>query len=254
MNGGVRAMGYWTFMDYPESERNFINHWGLFQWMKNDASVRAPYYAYGLMTKFFHGPARVYEAAATDPRLRAGVAQHRQSGRWSVAVINRADSALPLVAQLPEAAGNAVLRKYVYDVRAVPQTEDGDLQEPSGTVGLKAGRFADQVQGLSLTVYTGLYDDEAPAAIEGLRAERVRYAPGGQQAMDAQRLTWKPSSSDDVIYYRIYYDGQRIASTVSAEYTDGDVRRPTGHRYAVVAVDASGNRSAARECEPAPRN
>ena len=253
MNGGVRAMGYWTFMDYPESDRNFVNHWGLFQWMKNDAAVRAPYYSYGLMTKYFHGPARVFETVTSDARVRAGIAQHRETGRWSVAVINRADAEVPVELQLPEAAGDAVLRKYVYDVHAVPRTDDGDLQEPSGKVTLKAGRFADQVKGLSLTVYTGFYDDEAPAAVEELRAERVRYAPGGQQAMDAQRLTWKPSASSDVIYYRIFYDGQRIASTVSPEYVDGDVRRAVGHSYTVVAVDSSGNGSVARQCEPAPR-
>jgi hypothetical protein len=170
-----------------------------------------------------------------------------------VAVINRADSELPLVVQLPQAAGNAVLRKYVYDVHAVPQTDDGDLQEPSGKVTLEAGRFTDRVKGLSLTVYTGFYHDEAPAPVEGLRAERFRYAPGGGQAMDAERLTWKPSASADVIYYRIFYDDRRIASTVSPEYFDGDVRRSAGHKYTVVAVDSSGNGSAPRQCEAAPR-
>ena len=253
MNGGVRAMGYWTFMDYPESNENYINHWGLFQWMKNDAAVRAPYYSYGLMTKFFHGPARVYESVSSDPRVRVGVAQHRETGRWSVAVFNRADSDLPLSLHLPAAAGNAVLRKYVYDVHAVPHTEDGDLQEPSGKVTLDAGRFTDRVKALSLTVYTSFCDDEPPAAVEELRAARARYAPGGGQGMDAERLTWKPSTSPDVIYYRIFYDNQRIASTVSPEYTDGDVRRSTGHKYTVVAVDSSGNPSAPRQCEAAPR-
>lgn len=253
MNGGVRAMGYWTFMDYPESERNFVNHWGLFQWMKNDAKVRDSYYAYGLMTKYFHGPVRVYESVSTDPRVRTGVARHTGTGRWSVALINRAEAETDVSIELPAGADDAVLRKYVYDVRAVPQTDDGDLQEPSGKVTLHNGRFHDHVKGLSLTVYTGFYDDEAPLPIEGLKVDRVRYAPGGQQAMDAQHLTWTASSSKDVIYYRIFYDGQRIASTVSTEYTDGDVRRAPGHKYTIVAVDSSGNASAARECEPLPR-
>jgi hypothetical protein len=89
MNGGARAMGYWTFMDYPESERNFVNHWGLFQWMKNGGAVRAPYYSYGMMTKYFRGPARVFEAVSSDARIRVGMVQHRETERWSVAVINR---------------------------------------------------------------------------------------------------------------------------------------------------------------------
>jgi hypothetical protein len=253
MNGGVRAMGYWTFMDYPESERNYTNHWGLFKWMKNGGATRAPYFSYGLMTKFFRGPARVYEAVSTDPLVRTGVARHRETGEWSVAVINRGAGDVAVSVQLPAEAGNAVLRKYVYDVRAVPQTEDGDLQDAVGRVTLNGGRFADRVKGLSLTVYTGYFDDEAPAPVEGLRAERVRYAPGGQQAMEAQRLTWTPGSSGDVIYYRIFYEGERIGSASSPEYVDGDVRRAVGGKYRVVAVDSSGNASAGRECEFVPR-
>ena len=251
MNGGVRAMGYWTFMDYPESERYFINHWGLFQWMKNDAAVRDSYYAYGLMTKFFHGPARIYEAESSDPRVRIGVARQSATGRWSIAVINRAESDLPIAVSIP--APELTLRRYVYDVRAVPRTDDGDLQAPSGVVAVKSGHFADRVAGLSLTVYTSYYDDDPPAPVQDLKAERIRYAPNGQQEMQAQRLTWKPGGSSDVIYYRVFYDGKRVGSAVSPEYVDGDVRRAAGHRYNVVAVDSSGNSSAARECEPAPR-
>jgi hypothetical protein len=107
------------------------------------------------------------------------------------------------------------------------------------------------VKGLSLAVYTSYGDNEAPAPVDGLRAERVRYAPSGQQEMGAQRLAWSPSPSSDVIYYRIFYDGQRIGSAVTPEYTDGDVRRSAGHKYSVVAVDSSGNPSTPRECEVA---
>lgn len=253
MNGGARAMGYWTFMDYPESERNFINHWGLFMYMKNGGAVRAPYYSYGMMTKYFRGPARVFEAVASDPRIRAGIVQHRDTGRWSVAVINRFETEVEVALKLPPEAGNAILRKYVYDSRSTPQTEDGDLQEPSGTVPVKAGRFSDRVAPLSLAVYTGYYDDEAPAPVSNLKVERVRYAPGGQQEMNAQQLTWTPSPSPDVIYYRIYFNSQRVSSTVSPAFTDGDVRRPAGGRYSVVAVDSSGNPSVRRECDVAPQ-
>jgi hypothetical protein len=178
--------------------------------------------------------------------------QRRDSGKWSIAVINRSEAELPISLVSPE-MGNADLRKYEYQVKAVPQTEEGDLQAPSGTIAVKSGQFSDHVKGLSLTVYTGLYDNEPPAAVEDLRAERMRYAPSGQQEMDAQHLAWKASASADVIYYRIFYDGQRIGSTVAAEYVDGDVRRVPGHKYTVAAVDSSGNASATRECEVGPR-
>jgi hypothetical protein len=250
MNGGVRAMGYWTFMDYPEGEGNYVNHWGLFKWMKNGGAVRAPYYSYSLMTKFFRGPARVYESAASDPRIRTGIAQHRETGRWSVAVINRSEADIPVTVAIP--AGDMTLRKYVYDSRAVPQTEDGDLQEPAGRIDVRGGKMSDVVKALSVTVYTGYCDEEAPAPVESLRAERVAYSPGGQQEMQAQRVRWNGSASGDVIYYRIFYNGQRVGSATSPEYIDGDVRRSGGGKYRVVAVDSSGNASEARECEVAP--
>jgi hypothetical protein len=253
MNGGVRAMGYWTFMDYPESDRYFVNHWGLFEWMKNGGAVRAPYYSYGMMSKYFRGPARVFELSASDQRIRAGAVRHSETGKWSVAVINRFESPVQVSVRLPADTGNAVFRKYVYSVGSPPRTEEGDLQEHTGKVNLKAGRFSDEAGPLSLNVYTGYYDDEAPLPVEGLKAERVRYAPNGQQEMNAQKLTWRPSTSADVIYYRILFNGERVGSTVSAEYTDGDVRRPAGGKYTVIAVDSSGNASAARECGVAPQ-
>jgi hypothetical protein len=233
-------MGYWTFMDYPESERNFINHWSLFMYMKNGGAVRAPYYSYGLMTKFFRGPARVFETTSSDHRIRAGTVQHRETGRWSVAAINRFESEVEAAVKLPTEAGDTALRKCVYDSLAAPQTDDGDLQEPAAMVSLKAGRFSGRIAPLSLAVCTGYCDDEVPA-------------PGGQQEMSAQKLTWTPSPSPDVIYYRIYFNGQRVASTTSPEFTGGDVRRPLGGKYAVAAVDSSGNPSPRQECDVAPQ-
>lgn len=253
MNGGARAMGYWTFMDYPESDRNFVNHWGLFQYMKNGGLVRAPYYSYGMMSKYFRGPATVYEAAVSDPLIRSGIARHRETGRWSVAVISRAETPVTVSVRLPDGAGNLALRKYVYEAASPPKTEDGDLQPHSSVVRAAGGRFTDTAAPLSFNIYTGYYDDDPPSAATGLKAQIVSYAPGGQQEMRAQKLTWTPSTSSDVIYYRIFYDGRRIGSTVSPEYTDGDVRRAAGHKYAVVAVDSSGNASRPVECEAAAR-
>lgn len=249
MNGGVRAMGYWTFMDYPDSPAaSNINQWGLFKWLKNGAEVRVPYYSYGLLTKFFRGPARVYEVETGDARIRAGAIRRRDTGQWSIAVVNRADSDAGIAISAP-GAPDARFRRYVYDTRAVPQTEDGDLQEPTGQVAMRGGRLADRVKPLSLTVYTTVYDDEAPAPVEGLRAERFKYTRVPQWPTTAQRLTWRASASDDVIYYRVYYGGERIGSTVALEYIDADVRRPKGLKYGVAAVDSSGNASAVRECE-----
>jgi hypothetical protein len=58
INGGAYAMGCWTFSDFPDSySRTYINKWGTFRWSGADYRTRAHYYAYGLLTKFFRGPA-----------------------------------------------------------------------------------------------------------------------------------------------------------------------------------------------------
>jgi hypothetical protein len=249
INGGVRAMGYWTFMDYPDSElRGGINQWGLFKWMKQDALTRAPYYSYGLMTKFFHGPSRVYEVKSSDGRLRVAAAQRRDSGKWSIAVVNRGDSVLPIALELPGGI-EAKLRKYEYAVASVPTTEDGDLQAPSGTLVVSKGRLNDEVKPNSLTVYTGLYDGEPPAPVEALRLDRIRYTAVPGTPIDAPAVRWQKSASSDVIYYRVYYQGRRIGSTTSTEFIDADVRRGRVGKYGVAAVDSSGNASRFEECD-----
>jgi hypothetical protein len=247
MNGGVRAMGYWTFMDYPEGdERKSVNHWGLFQWMKNGGAIRPTYYAYGLLTKFFRGPGRVLELAGSDPLLRAGMLRRSDSGAVSVAIVNRADAARSVAITIP---AGAAFRKYEYLVAAPPRTEDGDLQAPSKTVRAAQGQLRDTLAPRSLTVYTTLYDNDAPAAATALKAERIRYERPGIQPSAAQQLTWQASASPDVIYYRILHDGKRVGSTATTGYTDVDMRNVRGGRYSVVAVDSSGNAAPAVEVE-----
>jgi hypothetical protein len=250
MNGGVRALGYWTFMDYPDNPAwAGINQWGLFKWLKNGAGVRAPYYSYGLLAKFFRGPARVLEVETGDARVRAGAIRRRGTGQWSIAVIRRAQTALEIALSVQGADG-ARFRRYEYDTRAVPVTEDGDLQLPDGQVTMSGGRFGDRVKPMSLTVYTTAFDDDPPAPVEGLRAERFKYTRLPRHPAMAQRLAWQASPARDVIYYRVYHGGERIGSTVALEYVDADVRRPKGLKYGVVAVDGSGNPSPMRECAP----
>jgi hypothetical protein len=244
MNAGVRAMGYWTFMDYPDDEKsNRINQWGLFKWLKNDAQLRLPYYSYGMLTKYFRGPARVMEVTTGDPLIRAAAVRH-EKGTWSVAIVNRMNTEASVKVTLPENVPGP-FRKYEYVVAAPPATEDGDLPDPCG----KLNKLTDKVKPLSLTIYTTAYDDDAPTAVEGLKAEKFRYlAVPGTPTM-AQRVSWNRSVSPDVIYYRVFYGGERIGSSTSTEFVDADVKRPRGLRYAVAAVDSSGNASQKMECE-----
>ena len=49
----------------------YANKWGLFRWTDDgNFATRAPYYAYGLLSKFFRGPAAVCEVRSADPLLR----------------------------------------------------------------------------------------------------------------------------------------------------------------------------------------
>jgi len=240
INGGVYAMGYWTFTDYPdENAARSVNHWGLFKWMTNEAETRAPYYAYGLLTKFFRGPATVYRVQTDDGLLRAAAVRNEDSQAWSIAVINREPRSVPISIALAEDSGRA-FRKYVYDTAHVPVTEDGDLQEPSGKLAAANGKLTDTVAPMSLTVYTTAYHDEPPAPVRGLRV----VPPGeGGGSRDATALQWEANTEKDLCYYRIYQDNVRIGSTIKAEYVDAG---PTRHRpgdYTVIAVNQSGNAS-----------
>jgi hypothetical protein len=244
MNAGVYAMGYWTFMDLPdEYSTGYINKWGLFRCSGADRSTRDPYYAYGLLTKFFRGPSTVYRVETNDPRLRVAALQHHGSGAWSIAVVNRSGHDAPLSISLDGKPVTAAFRKYVYDPARVPQHPFGDLQGPSGEVSMKEGRMRDAVGACTLTVYTTAYDDRPPAPVWGLRAEQL--------AEGKQRLTWQASCESDLCYYRVYRSTSpeftparslQIGSTIATEFVDEAAPAGAAH-YKVLAVDQSGNAS-----------
>jgi hypothetical protein len=238
VNAGVCAMGYWTFMDFPdEYSKTYTNKWGVFKCSGKDRSTRAPYYGYGLLTKFFRGPARVCAVQSSDPRLRVAAMQ-RPDGKWSVAVLNRNARVVSLDLKIEGETGR--FRKYVYDPAHIPQNPFGDLQGPERTVEMAAGRLQDAVQPMTLTVYTTAYDDVAPAAVKGLQVA----GKGGSVS-----LTWEANSEADLCYYRVYRSemqpvaptmANQIGSTIATHFTDstGD---PARHHWRVVAVDQSGN-------------
>jgi hypothetical protein len=235
INGGVYSMAYWTFTDYPDAPNvERINQWGVFKWLTNGSVPRAPYYSYGLLTKFFRGPATVYQVDASDPNIRVAAAQNNSDGTWSIAVINRNPQPSAFTLKIAGKPVNATFRKYLYDPANVPQTEDGDLQEPSGKLPVSNGVLHDTAGANTMTVYTTGYDDTAPGRVQGLQVE---------QAQNAKRLTWQPNSEPDLCYYRIFHNGQRIGSTIATEFLDAGPTRSKPGAYKVVAVDYSGNPS-----------
>jgi hypothetical protein len=243
INAGVYALGNWTFTDFPDSyHKSYINKWGTFRWSGDDYSTRAHYYAYGLLTRFFRGPATVFEVESGDALLRISALRHYDRGTYSIAVINRKKEDVPLTVTLDGDSLNADFRKYVYDPENVPYNPFGDLQPPEGKIVMNNGRLTDIVGGVTLTVYTTAYDEDPPAVVEGLVIEA--NPEGGKN------LKWQANSESDFCYYRIHRSadrdfspalGNQIGTTVATEFTDGSADSGGEHYYRVVAVDQSGN-------------
>jgi hypothetical protein len=236
INAGVYGMGYWTYMDFPdEYSPNYINKWGTFRCSGADRSTRAIYYGYALLTRYFRGPSQAYAVSTDDPRVRAAAVQRWDSRAWSIAVVNRNGRDVALRIGMPS-AGTGKLRKYVYDPSNVKHHPYGDLPGPVAVVTVKQGRLEDRVLPGTLTVYTSAYDDTPPPAVTGMRVE---------QTTEGNRITWQKSTATDICYYRVYRIAngvkQQIRSTITTTVLDKGA--PASARYAVTAVDTSGNES-----------
>ena len=88
-------------------------------------------------------------------------------------------------------------------------------------------------------------DGEAPPAVAGLEARRVRDR--------AVRLTWRPSDAADLSHYNVYASRKpfaaaaqerRIASVTEPALVDWGLLPGATYQYAVTAVDRRGNESA----------
>ncbi len=246
MNAGVYTLGYWTYMDFPDDySKTYKNKWGLFKHSGEDRSTRSLYYAYGLLTKFFRGPATVYRVECNDPRLRVAVIQHHGRKTWSIAVVNRNRNAVPLQLTIDGAPVNGRFRKYVYNPQSVPQNPFGDLQPPSGAAVFQNGKMTDQIAGYSLAVYTSAYDDRAPATVQGVIVE--------PSSDSGTTIRWQANRELDLCYYRIYRGdtpdfkanlSSQIGVTVASEFVDRNAKGGQKRYYRVRAVDQSGNVSA----------
>lgn len=240
LNAGVCALGNWTFADYPETYRsNYTNRWGTFEW-GGDWRVRPHYYAYGLLAKFFGGPAQTFAVESSDPLVRVGAVRHDAAGTWSVAVVNRRADETSLSLRIGGEAPDRPFRRYVYDPSDVPMHLLGDLQPHEAEVEMADGALSDSVRPGTLTVYTTAYTDAVPAPVAGVSYGRVE---GGIL------VEWQPSSEPDLCYYRVYRSADpnftpgratRIGSTVATSFNDGSLGARSSH-YKVVAVNRSGN-------------
>ncbi len=253
MNGGAYALGYWTFADFPDNEpsKDRLNKWGTFRWSGNDFSTRAHYYSYGLLTRFFRGPATVAATTCSDESVRAAVVRNNANGTYSVAVVNRNQTEIPLKIFLAESTINSrplnlSFRKYVYDIKNVPQNPFGDLQGPEGKINLESGYLNDTIGPDCLAVYTTAYSEDIPGKVTGLQVERT----SGVRNV----LKWDASGDPDLCYYRIFSSTvpdfvagleTQIGSTVSNRFSDMVIKDDQINYYKVCSVNKSGNASEA---------
>jgi hypothetical protein len=243
INAGIYGISYWSFSDEPDDTKSRIGHrWGLFRWMTYGATTRSPYYAYGLLTKFFHGPAAVHQVESGNPLVRAAAVRNEADGTWSVAIVNRLKESTAVSIALPENPGKP-FRKYIYEPAHVPVTDDGDLQEPAGNVVAAGLTLADTLPPESLVIYTTAYQDQPPAPVRGFQASPI-------QSRDWIRLHWEPAVDPGLCYYRIYHNKERIGSTTVSEFVDAGPTRNEPGEYTVIAVDRWGNASAPQHASP----
>jgi hypothetical protein len=252
INGGIYASSYWTFCDIPgiPPNREFgyrVNKWGVFKWYFDDHTTRPNYYAIGLLTKFFRGPAEVYHVNSSDTLLRIGAIKNLDNNSYSIAIVNRHRDPQTLTLEIEDIAGEPSFRKYVYDPANVPFNYFGDLQGFSKKVDLNDGEFTDTIPGYSLVVYTSNYDSDPPAPVSGLMVKMEEV-----DQRNANVLQWDPSTEEDFCYYRIYRSIEeevkliprnQIGTTIATEFVDKRIRNLPPFHYRIIAVDKSGNSS-----------
>ena len=246
LNSGVYALGYWTFMDFPDDySRVYINKWGTFKCSGADRSTRTIYYGYGLLTRYFRGPSTVFRVETNDPLLRAAAVRHHDRDTWSIAVINRTGRDAAISLSLEGLPLTAAFRKYEYHPARVPQHPFGDLQDPVGELEMRQGVLKDGIAAGSLVVYTTAWERSTPASV---REAAVARSKDGRAL-----LTWRPGDGANPCYYRVYRSdaadfrpavATQIGSTVATRFEDAPNPPATPPRYyKVVAVDSSGNAS-----------
>ena len=234
LNAGIYALAYWTFSDFPDEYReNYQNKWGLFRWSGTDYRTRPHYTSFGLITKYLRGPAKVLRTASNDPFVRAAVMLRESDGAPTVLLVNRNSTTVQVELDLGVVPVQP-LRRYVYDPQRPRPDPFGDLPDPDALVAAAGARLVEELPANSQVLLTAAYAATRPPAVIGVAA-----VPQGE----GMRVSWEPTDADDLCYYRVYrlVDGRReqVGSTIATAFTDR--RGRPGDRYAVVAVDQSGN-------------
>jgi len=246
INAGVFAMAYWSFTDYPDpyscaySEKpgfaqkwgqceRFIsgttdfkyNKWGFFRWEDDgDHSPREPWWAIGPMVKLYKRNSKVLTIDPGDEKLRCcGI--RNLDGSVTVGIVNRNKEEKEI--RLDTTLFTKPIRVYEYDPRNVPYNRFGDLQAPVAVLSPEAPGYVLKPE--SIAYFTTDYREKA----ETVEAANLQVEEG--------KLTWSPVTDENHCYYRIFADGEQIASTIACDLPVTDEKAS----YRVVSIDQWGN-------------
>ena len=248
VNAGAYAVMSWSFCDYPdpfvvedshdpvgraryESAKAVykpdmkFNKWGVFRWsdVRKDYTAAPTYFTLGLMSRYFRKGASILTAKPDDPLLRATVLENPDA-TMTAAIVNLGPKRTVSLTGWTSAARPA--RVYRYDSAKPYANAFGDLPPYDATVRAEKGVLNVEIPEKGLVFVTTDYIERTPQPVKGVKVD----------ARGDGRITWLASDDPDHCYYRVFRDGQQIASTV-ATYTGF---KGEG-RYTVVSVDRWGN-------------
>ena len=248
LNTGCHSAINWTLFDYPDpffrengdsqEEKNryevskFSGHGlqirynknGLVKWCddEKDYSARPAMYTVGYLAKLFRKGSRVLPYETKDNTLRVGAVTNAD-GSGAIAIINWGYAKTVKITS--EHKFTKPLRLYMYDSANVPQNEFGDLQDVKELVSPKDNIYTISMPKNSMVFLTSDYEDREPSQVK-----KIKVSDG--------RLTWKAVADPEHRYYRVYYKGKQIASTVAENVK---IKEGKASDYQVKSVDKWGN-------------
>lgn len=156
VNGGADAIAYWTFADFPDdydASKKYANKWGTFRWDGKEFPRRSGYYAIGLLTRNFRGPASVYQTTAPAD-LRALAIRSRDDGLYRVAVLNRRAEAVRVTVRIEGLDAAATWQARLYNPKdAEAYQREGPLLNPKNLLAVEgSARVTVPAQSLAVLI------------------------------------------------------------------------------------------------------
>ncbi len=158
-----------------------------------------------------------------------------------MAVLHRGEEPIQAHLSLPVKA--ARMRKYVFDAVHPPHNPFGDLPEADDTLEVRSGKLTDTFRPYTLTVYTNAFGEARPSPATEVTVTKLSNPDTGRL------ISWKPSASPDVAYYRIYRGRagftpshwNQIGSTSALQFLDHGGWGDRADHFMVRPVNMDGN-------------